>query len=65
VASGLHQRSALGLTLLKPWRHSRCITHFEAAQRGVLELRALVFYVGFIAVVAALNAIWVSARKGG
>jgi ABC-2 type transport system permease protein len=41
------------------------LTHFEAAQRGVLEARALVFYLGFIALWLALNAIWVSARKGG
>ena len=37
----------------------------EAAQRGVLEMRALVYYLGFIAVWLALNAIWVGARKGG
>jgi ABC-2 type transport system permease protein len=41
------------------------LTHFDAAQRGVLELRALVFYLGFIAFWLSLNAIWVSARKGG
>lgn len=41
------------------------LAHFEAAQRGVLELRALIFYAGFIALWLSLNAIWVSARKGG
>ncbi|MBI1359740.1 MAG: ABC transporter permease subunit [Alphaproteobacteria bacterium] len=41
------------------------ITHFEAAQRGVLEARALVFYLGFIGLWLTLNAIWVGARKGG
>jgi ABC-2 type transport system permease protein len=41
------------------------LAHFEAAQRGVLELRALFFYVAFIALWLSLNAIWVSARKGG
>ena len=41
------------------------LTHFEAAQRGVLELRALFFYVAFITLWLSLNAIWVSARKGG
>lgn len=41
------------------------LTHFEAAQRGVLELRAITFYIGFIALWLTLNAIWVSARKGG
>lgn len=41
------------------------LMHFESAQRGVLEVRALVFYGGFIALWLSLNAIWVSARKGG
>lgn len=41
------------------------LTHFEAAQHGVLEARALVFYIGFIALWLTFNAIWVSARKGG
>jgi ABC-2 type transport system permease protein len=41
------------------------LTHFEGAQHGVLETRALVFYVGFIALWLTLNTIWVSARKGG
>jgi ABC-2 type transport system permease protein len=41
------------------------LTHFEGAQHGVLEARALIFYLGFIALWLTLNAIWVSARKGG
>lgn len=41
------------------------LTHFEAAQHGVLEARALVFYLGFIGLWLTLNAIWVGARKGG
>lgn len=41
------------------------LTHFEAAQHGVLEARALIFYIGFIALWLTLNAIWVGARKGG
>jgi ABC-2 type transport system permease protein len=41
------------------------LAHFEAAQRGVLELRSLIFYAGFIGLWLSLNAIWVSARKGG
>lgn len=41
------------------------LAHFEAAQRGVLEARALVYYSGFIVLWLSLNAIWVSARKGG
>ena len=31
------------------------LTHFETAQRGVLELRGLIFFFGFIALCAALN----------
>jgi len=41
------------------------LTHFEAAQHGVLEGRALIFYGGFIGLWLTLNAIWVGARKGG
>jgi ABC-2 type transport system permease protein len=41
------------------------LTHFEGAQHGVLETRALLFYIGFIALWLTLNAIWVGARKGG
>ncbi len=41
------------------------VSHFEAAQRGVLEARAAVFYLGFIALWLTLNALWIGARKGG
>jgi ABC-2 type transport system permease protein len=57
--------SAFGPGLAEAMASFSLLTHFEAAQRGVLEMRALVFYIGFIAVWLALNAIWVSARKGG
>ena len=57
--------AAFGPGLAEAMASFSLITHFEAAQRGVLEMRALVFYIGFIAVWLALNAIWVSARKGG
>ena len=40
------------------------LTHFEAAQRGVLEARALVYYLTFIAFWLALNVLWVDARRG-
>lgn len=63
VTSGLS--AAFGPGLAEAMASFSLITHFEAAQRGVLEMRALVFYIGFIAVWLALNAIWVSARKGG
>ncbi len=35
------------------------LTHFESAQRGVLEARALVFYIGFIALWLALTTFWI------
>lgn len=41
------------------------LTHFEAAQRGVLEARALVFYLGLTAMWLTLNTLWVSARRTG
>lgn len=41
------------------------LTHFESAQHGVLEARALVFYIGFIGLFLTLNTIWIGARKGG
>ena len=41
------------------------LTHFETAQRGVLELRGLAFYFGFIALCIALNTLFVSHRRGG
>jgi ABC-2 type transport system permease protein len=37
--------------------------HFETAQRGVLEARAMVFYVSFIALWLCLNTLWVDARR--
>lgn len=57
--------SALGPGLADVLASFSLLTHFEAAQRGVLELRSLVFYLGFIALWLSLNAIWVSGRKGG
>jgi ABC-2 type transport system permease protein len=39
------------------------LTHFEAAQRGVLELRAVMFFLGFIAFWASLNGLWASRRR--
>jgi ABC-2 type transport system permease protein len=35
------------------------LTHFESAQRGVLEARALVFYIGFIVLWLALTTFWI------
>ena len=63
VTSGLS--SAFGPGLAEAMASFSLITHFEAAQRGVLELRSLVFYLGFIGLWLTLNAVWVSGRKGG
>ena len=41
------------------------LTHFETAQRGVLELRGLLFFFGFIALSAALNTLFVTHRRSG
>ncbi|MEM1147536.1 MAG: ABC transporter permease subunit [Pseudomonadota bacterium] len=41
------------------------LTHFETAQRGVLELRGVAFYFGFIGLCVALNTLFVSHRRGG
>lgn len=57
--------SAFGPGISEALASFSLLTHFEAAQNGVLEARALVFYLGFIALWLTLNAIWVSARKGG
>ena len=57
--------NALGPVMADMLASFSLLTHFEAAQRGVLELRSLVFYLGFITLWLTLNAIWVSARKGG
>ena len=41
------------------------LAHFETAQRGVLELRGLAFFIGFIALCVALNTLFVSHRRSG
>ena len=41
------------------------LTHFETAQRGVLDLRALLFFGGFTTLCVALNTIWLGRRRGG
>jgi ABC-2 type transport system permease protein len=63
VASGI--ASAFGPGAAEALASFSLLTHFEAAQHGVLEARALVFYLGFITLWLTLNAIWVGARKGG
>jgi ABC-2 type transport system permease protein len=57
--------SALGSGMADMLASFSLLTHFEAAQRGVLEARSVIFYLGFIGLWLSLNAIWVSARKGG
>lgn len=41
------------------------LTHFETAQRGVLEIRGLLFFFGFMALCVALNTLFVTQRRGG
>lgn len=41
------------------------LTHFETAQRGVLELRGVAYFIGFIALCVALNTLFVGHRRGG
>jgi ABC-2 type transport system permease protein len=41
------------------------LTHFETAQRGVLELRGLLFFFGFTALCVALNTLFVAQRRAG
>jgi ABC-2 type transport system permease protein len=57
--------SAFGPGMAEAFASFSLLTHFEAAQNGVLEARALVFYLGFIALWLTLNTVWVAARKGG
>lgn len=39
------------------------LAHFEAAQRGVLELRSVFFYLSFIIMWLALTTLWVDMRR--
>ena len=41
------------------------LTHFEAAQRGVLEFRAVAFFLGFIIFFASLNGLWATRKRVG
>ena len=41
------------------------LTQFEGAQRGVLELRAVVFFLGFTAFWATLNGLWAARQRLG
>lgn len=63
VASGM--TSTFGASFAESLASFSLLTHFDAAQHGVLEGRALIFYLGFIALFLTLNSIWVGARKGG
>ena len=61
VASGL--ADLFGSGVAEGARSFSFLTHFEAAQRGVLELRSLLFYAGFIILWLALNTLWISSRR--
>ncbi|WP_369426051.1 ABC transporter permease subunit [Hyphomonas sediminis] len=41
------------------------LTQFESAQRGVLELRVVAYFLGFTATFAFLNCLWASRRRLG
>ncbi len=41
------------------------LTHFETAQRGVLELRGLLFFAGFLTLCLILNTLFVEHRRSG
>lgn len=41
------------------------LTHFETAQRGVLELRSLFYFLGVIGLWLTLNVLWVTQRRSG
>ena len=41
------------------------LSHFETAQRGVLEWRTVLFYLSVIAVFGSLNVLWASRRRFG
>ena len=41
------------------------MTHFETAQRGVLELRGLLFFFGFMALCVTLNTLFVEHKRSG
>ena len=39
------------------------LTHFEAAQRGVLELRSVLYFLGFMALWICLNSLWAARTR--
>ena len=41
------------------------LTHFEGAQRGVLEMRAVIFFLGVIALFTSLNGLWATRKRLG
>jgi len=41
------------------------LTHYEAAQRGVLELRSVLYFMSVIALFAGLNGLWAARRRAG
>lgn len=41
------------------------LTHFDGAQRGVLELRAVVFFLSVMALFTGLNSLWATRRRLG
>lgn len=63
VLSGV--KSAFGTGAAEVVASFSFLTHFEGAQRGVLELRAIVFFLGFTAFWAMLNGLWATRQRLG
>ncbi|MEM7767493.1 MAG: ABC transporter permease subunit [Pseudomonadota bacterium] len=55
--------SLLGPALADSLAQFSFLTHFDAAQRGVLELRSVLFFVGVIALFTSLNGLWATRRR--
>ncbi|WP_300377896.1 ABC transporter permease subunit [Henriciella sp.] len=55
--------SALGTGIGELVAQFSFLTHFETAERGVLEVGSLVFFLGVIALWLALNVLWVNQRR--
>lgn len=53
----------LGAGLAESASRLSLLSHFEAAHRGVLEVRSVLFYVSFIAMWLALTTLWVDLRR--
>ncbi len=58
-------QSVLGTGIAELVSRFSFITHFESAQRGVLELRSVAFFLGVTLTFSLLNCIWASRQRLG